>query len=290
MRGRAVIIVLLLIRTVGSSAQAPADEPAFEVASIKPRTDGPSEQAPESPDRFNRSNSTLRDLMRDAYGLTNDRIIGGPDWITSTRYAVAAKASFNPSPEQMQRLVRGLLADRFALKVHTERREMPVYLLMLAREDGRLGLRLTKTTADCAAIDAERLKNGEAPPRVPARAGDPPLCGAFVSTRASTSPAGISILLRYHSSGTTLSEFAAFLSTLANPVGRPVIDRTGLAGDFDIDLEFSPPGARLNGVVADDVGVSIFTAVREQLGLKLEPTRASVEVLVIDSVERPTPN
>jgi uncharacterized protein (TIGR03435 family) len=69
-----------------------------------------------------------------------------------------------------------------------------------------------------------------------------------------------------------------------------VIDHTGLVGDFDIDLEFAPPGARLNGVVADDAGVSIFTAVQEQLGLKLQATRAPVEVLVIDSVERPTPD
>jgi uncharacterized protein (TIGR03435 family) len=123
------------------SAPGPAPTPRaamFEVVSIKLRTDSSSGQAPESPDRFNRSSSTLRDLIRDGYDLPNDRIIGGPDWITSTRYNVAAKASFIPSPEQMRLLVRGLLADRFALRVHTESREMPVYLLMLAREDGRL--------------------------------------------------------------------------------------------------------------------------------------------------------
>lgn len=101
---------------------------------------------------------------------------------------------------------------------------------------------------------------------------------------------GATVVLRYHSSGTTAGELAAFLSSLGNPVDRPVIDGTPLAGDFDIDLEFTPPGARLNGALADDQGVSIFTAVQEQLGLKLEPARAPVDVFVIDSVEQPTPD
>jgi uncharacterized protein (TIGR03435 family) len=252
--------------------------------------DAPAGVVASSPDRFNRANVTLRDLIRDAYGVSNARISGGPDWMTSTRYDVAARASFTPSAEEMALLVRNLLTERFALKVHPEKRDLPVYLLSPSRDDGRRGPRLSPTTADCAAIKAERTKNGDAPPRVPPRPGEPPLCATFVSTRVVTSPTGSSVIVRYQTSGTTLAQFAEYLPTLENALGRVVLDRSGLDGDFDIDLEFSRAGARVNGVVADDPGISIFTALREQLGLQLEATRAPVDILVVDSAERPLPD
>jgi len=168
-------------------------------------------------------------------------------------------------------MLRNLLADRFKLAAHRETRDMPAYALVRAKADGTLGPQMRRSTIDCEAEAARALaaKRGGAPP------GQDGSAKPIVRCRVSTSAA------RIVGTGTTIPELMRRLSA---PLGRAVVDRTGLSGSFDLELQWSPEQA------ADTSGPSIFTAVQEQLGLKLESQRAPVEVLVIDRVESPAPD
>jgi uncharacterized protein (TIGR03435 family) len=177
--------------------------------------------------------------------------------------------------------MRNLLVERFGLKARSETREMPRYDLVLARSDGRLGAQLTKSTTDCQAIFAAARRGG-GPPAPPAP-GERPQCGMRIGPGVLSGGAF------------PLSQLATALSPM---VQRVIIDRTGLTGLFDIELKWTPDqfpqGAPPPGAPAlppiDPNGPSIFTALQEQLGLKLEATRGPVDVLVIDSVSQPTPD
>jgi uncharacterized protein (TIGR03435 family) len=258
--------ILLIADWPGTSAQSPA-EPRFEVASVKPnnRDDGQISVSYQN-GRYTATGIPLELLIRSAYQVQEFQIVGGPNWMRSDRFDIMAVAG-SPAPAQ-QPLLRSLLTDRFNLVTHRETREMPVYALVLARDDGRLGPQLRPSTLNCAGA-----------PR-----GSQPACGTSVG------PGMI------RAGGRTMAELATSLSTLTNTgssLNRMIVDRTGLAGVFDVELKFTPdniPNALPPGTPpVDREGASIFTAVQEQLGLKLEPQRGPVEVLVIDSVSRPTP-
>jgi uncharacterized protein (TIGR03435 family) len=222
-------------------------------------------------------------MIRNAYQLQEYQIVGGPDWINDDRFDVTAKAANSDTPPlQLLAMVQTLLADRFKLRVHRETREVPVYALVMARDDRRLGPRLQKAAADCDALLAALGRGGAPPPPTPA--GERPPCGIR------------QVPGRMMAGGSLLSDVGR---NLAPSTGRLVIDRTGLTGRFDLDLEWTPdsmptpppPGAPpsvLPPPPAD--GPSLFAAIQEQLGLKLEATRGPVEVLVIDSAERPMPD
>jgi uncharacterized protein (TIGR03435 family) len=172
-------------------------------------------------------------------------------------------------------MLRALLAERFKLKVHTETRERPVYQLLVARADGRLGSRLTKSTVDCQALGA---RAGGAPASPPQSPTGRPVCGLRMGP-------GI-----FSGGNVSMTGFANALSKFA---GRPVVDKTGLAGNWDLEVEYLPEQIpNLNGAPApvNPDAPSLFTALQEQLGLKLEAQRGGVDILVIDSVERPTPD
>lgn len=190
--------------------------------------------------------------------------------MTSDRYDVTAKASGNPTPREMNVMLQALHAERFKLVLHTEVREQPIYALVLARADGGLGSQIQPSSLDCDAMTAARLASR--PVDVPAPANGAPPCGSRMSPNARAY------------SGTTLGDFG---STIADSAGRRVIDKTGLTGRFDITLNVArrpTPGQ----TAADEP--SIFTALQEQLGLKLVPDRAPLRTLVIDHIERPTEN
>jgi len=283
-------------------AQAPAppvdDTLTFEVASVKPnKTGDPRVMLGIQPGgRFNASNVPVRLLIRNAYQVQDSQLVGGPGWIANERFDIVAKAEGNFLPPQpgsvgpMQIMMRNLLKERFKLVVHNEAREMPIYALVLARSDGKLGTQLRQSTVDCAKMAAERGRAGGPPPGPPPP-GERMQCGMRIG--------GGQLM----GGGFPMSQLAQTLSTFAQ---RTVVDRTGLSGAWDIDLNWTPdpgqsggpfgplPGGPPPGVPApppiDPNGPSLFTALQEQLGLKLESTRGPVDVLVIDSVEMPTPD
>jgi uncharacterized protein (TIGR03435 family) len=248
------------------------DAPRFEAATIKlsdPAAPGALLNFP-TPTRLSVTNFTLRMLIGAAYNPElgpGAQIIGGPNWLEKDRYVVLAQAPGMPTRAEMMVMLKTLLAERFALKAHTESKEVDAYALVKARNDGKLGPKLQQWDGTC---------NGKpAPPAQPGNTG--PRCAAFFR------PPGM--LMR----GVSMTVFATMLSAQFSNLGRPVVDRTGLTGEYDFDLEttFAPVSPN---AAADTTAPSVFVAVQEQLGLKLEPTRTNVKVLVIDSAEHPTDN
>ena len=267
--------------------------PAFEVASVKPNKsgDGRINIGFRPGGQFTATNTPLRLLIRNAYLIQDVQLVGGPDWVGSNRFDIIAKAEGDVplappgTAGPMQLMLRALLAERFKLAVHNETRELPIYALVVARSDGKLGEKVRPATVDCAAIfAAARARGGQPPP--PPNPGERMPCGSRI---------GPGVL---NAGSFSLSQLSVTLSQIVN---RTVVDRTGLTGNFDFDLLWTPdqlpqraPGTpadqplRTNGAEIDPNGPSIFTALQEQLGLKLESQRGPVEVLVIDRVEQPT--
>jgi len=301
MRNVAVFVaalVTIVITGVATSswvaAQAPPSSPQFEVAAIKPNKSGPGPQRIgfQPGGRFSAVNVPVRDLIALAYGqpqpLPNFQIIGGPAWVANDRFDITAKAEgdFQPGPAgpppQIPQMIRALLADRFKLVAHEETRDQPIYVLRLDRQDGKLGPQLHPSTVDCAAL---RGANRGGPPPGPPDFTKPPQCGAMMAPG------------RMMSGGVPIAVLATSFSRL---VSRVVVDQTGLSGTYEATLEFTPdqsqlpPGGFANlppGVPTPPVdGPSLFTALKEQLGLKLDSDHGPVRVLVIDSIEQPTPD
>lgn len=250
--------------------------PTFEVASIRPNTSGNAQgqglAGPQPGGRFVAVGATLRGLVSGAYdGM---QIVAGPTWIDSSRFDINARASGEVPADDMRRMLRSLLADRFKLVVHTETRELPVYVLSTARSDRKLGPNLRESDATCTK---------EARSFIPVGRGGPPACGDFRMGARSLIARGMFM--------------PAFAQVLRGRTGRPVLDRTGLDGAYDLDLEWSsdlgleqsPPGAAGASELTPD-GLSLFTALQEQLGLRLQADRGPVDVLVVDSAEPPAPN
>jgi uncharacterized protein (TIGR03435 family) len=254
-------------------AQSPT-KPSFEVASVKPNKSdrrGMSWSA-QPGGRFSATNISLAMIIRNAFGLQESQLVGVPDWGMSEGFDVVAKAEqefpgTNERPSVVQLMVQSLLEERFKLVSHRETRELPAYALVVARADGTLGPGLKQSDVDCLALAAARRAGAAAPPRPePGQRRPCTMMMAGGTLRAASIP---------------MSSLAA---TLSSPTQRMVVDRTGLKGNFDFDLSYSTEPS------ADTSSPSLFTALQEQLGLKLESVRVPTDVLVIDSVERPTPD
>jgi bla regulator protein BlaR1 len=275
-----------------STAADATNAPAFDVTSVKPNNSGSGrilmQQVPGG--GWNGTNVTLGMLIRMANQLQDNQIVGGPKWLFADRYDVLGKGSAPGREGPFFPKLKTLLADRFGLVVHTEKRELPMYALVLARRDGKLGPKLAPSTADCAPPAPAPGGRGEQPPPRPfvmPGPGERPRCGFMIG------PGSIM------AGGSPLSSLATNLSRL---VGSMVVDKTGLAGNFDWTLEFAPdpnmagrgdlpqppPGVGPERPASD--GPSIFSALQEQLGLKLDSTKGPVDVLVIDRAEKPTPD
>jgi uncharacterized protein (TIGR03435 family) len=282
-----LVVVLVALACAIVVAQAPADSSkplAFDVASVKPNTSGDPGfgiSGP-APTAFRTTNAPLDGIIGYAFGMRNDQLIGLPAWARAVRFDIVAKypSGQRPMPLQVAGMVRELLSERFKLQTHNETREGTVYNLVLARKDGKLGPRLTSHTFDCAGYLAEKGAKGEFVTATPF--GDFPLCAPMIVAnfvKASVRP------------------ISALAAALATKVGRPVFDHTGLSGTYDFNLEWSPE-QRVSPTTQDtagripqpEEGLSLFTALEEQLGLKLESMKGPVDVLVIDHVERPTPD
>jgi uncharacterized protein (TIGR03435 family) len=245
------------------------DAPRFEVASVRQNTSGePGFTFNTQFDRFTATNVTVHDLLRIAYAVQAFQVIDEPGWFRSERYDINAKASGNPSRDELRLMLRDLLVDRFALRTRTETRQLPVYEMRVVSGDLRLGPQLRKVDLDCdpRAVDARRAARGVGPG--PPQPGQRPECG--LSFGAGRLTAG----------GVSMTQFADVLSGF---VERLVVDRTGLVGYFELDVQYAPGQSP-----SDDP--SLFTALREQLGLTLQGSRGSVDVLAIESAARPVAN
>jgi len=289
---------------IAAMAQAPPPQvndgtaPVFEVASVKTNKGGPRMMMSMRtlPGRLEATNLPLRMLITQAYRVPAYLMQGGPAWLDSDRFDLVAKAPDGSPPDRTMLMLRALLAERFKLVVHNETKDAPIYALVMARSDGKLGPKLTKTTDDCEAILAERRAAARArgPGPVaftPPPPNEKPICTINMSAAPGTG--GLPVM-RFRAGGQTLDSLTR---QLASMVSRPVVDRTGLTGLYDFEIEFSPPrplstagGATATTGAAPtaplDDGPTIFESV-QQLGLKLESTRGPVEYVVIDSVERP---
>ena len=267
--------ICLAVMTAAVAAQTPQPapqtaRPTFEVASIKPNKSGsPTGRADAAPNgRVFISNSSLYDLVRNAFELQRDELVPTsqvPSWVASEKWDITAQGppiTDQGSQRQLRVMLQNLLVDRFKLVAKREVRDTPVYALVFARNDRRLGPQMQVSTLDCAALVAA-ASQAAAP-------GTVRVCGrnsgpGFIDAR-----------------GVPLADFLRTLSLFA---GRAVIDTTGLKDRFDLTLKWTPDEPGNVGALSD--GTSIFTAVQEQLGLKLEPRQAPMNVFVIESAERP---
>ena len=250
-----------LALVVALAAQAvPA---TFEVASVKPhdRANPRAMMVADASGRFTAVGIPIVVLIRTTYNLQDDQVVGGPDWLRTARFDITAKAPDGTSPTTMGPMLQALLADRFQLTSHRETRELPVFAAVKARGDGQLGPRLV---ANGCVWDFTK-------PPAPPKPGET-RCGNISESVGRLSLNAMPI--------------PAFLQYLAPKVNRVIVDRTGLTGNFDIELRWAPD----DGQAIDPNMPSLFTALQEQLGLKLEATRAPVEVLVVDRLEQPSPD
>jgi len=299
--------ILLLGTGPNLAAQEPAG-PSFEVASVKPSPPGdPSNplsivpmMVPQPGGRFTASNLPLWVLISTAWELPDFRIVGGNKDLMNTKYHITAKADTGATLTQPELLpmLRNLIIERFQMTFHFEPREMAVYDLVLAHGDGTLGPQLKPSASDCSNIDELNAERAAAIAK-----GDlsaiMPKPGEFLACTISPNIAGGPTNLSLHGDG---QEVKVLVDLLSQFTGRPVRDKTGLTGRYDFDMKLdmqalmglvqklgmNVPTQALANLQSD--GSSVMTALNEQLGLKLESTRDQAEMLVIDSVQAPTPD
>jgi len=256
--------------------------PQFEVASIKPA-------APDAHGTFIRgtpggritlTNVSLKEMIVVAWRIQPFQVSGGPPWLESAHYDISAKPDHAPKPDELPLMLQSLMEDRFQLKFHRETKELPVYALVLARKDGKLGPRLIESKeGSCSQPDLNK-------PPAPLEPGKPPalFCGGMFMSQRSMNASSIPV--------------ANIIPMLSRTLGRTIIDKTGLTGKYDISMEWTPdeslalqpPPDAPKLPPADPAGPSLFTALQEQLGLKLESQKGPVEVFIVDSAERPPEN
>ncbi len=245
-QGSVITGALIITAACGLFAQTTSVRPSFEAVSIKPNNlSGNEVHGHNSPGRLNIRMST-RHLIQEAFAVKDFQILGGPAWLGNNNYDFIASTAtpIELNDQTIQPYLQSLLADRFQLKYHRETKESPVYFLVAAKT----GPKLTKHTG----------------------------AGGFNMDENSGKD-------KVTMSATNLT-MAGLASWLAREMDRPVIDHTGIDGEFDVKLEWSPEQ------ISDSSGPSIFTALQEQLGLRLESGKGPVEMIVIDSIEKPSEN
>ena len=280
------ILTLALVLCRVAVVEGQNAKPRFEVASVKPNTSeiAPSSRFPLGPGDaylpgtlFAATNQPLINYIRFAFGKSQGELLRLPSWVYDERFDIEGRTTGEPTKEDMRLMVRVLLTDRFALHWHVEQRDEAVLELVLAKP-GEVGPQLTKRAAnEPCGVDA--TSRGD-----PRFAAIP--CGSAGLVSA-LSPGRASIAGRKQS----VARLAAQLSnnTFAG-IDRVVLDRTGLSEDFDFMVEWSVPVPIDPLSPPDDNGPGLSQALRQQLGLLLRPTRALVDVLVIDHIERPSEN
>jgi uncharacterized protein (TIGR03435 family) len=238
-------------------------DPSFDVATIKPNNSGATtiQGLTMNGRNFATRNSSLADLIGFAYEVQAKQIVGGPDWLEKDRYDIAAVPDQEGAPnvQQLRLMVQKLLALRFSLKFHHDQRELSAYVLTV----GKNGQKLTPT----------QLK------------------GSLPGMGMRPGPTGLTMVM----ANARLVDFTSFLQMIV--LDRPVVDRTGITGRFDYNVTFTPDDSQFNGhppklpqTESSDSAPNLFTAIQEQLGLKLDAQKTSVDVIAIDHVDKPSAN
>jgi uncharacterized protein (TIGR03435 family) len=271
-------VVTWVLMTVTLAAQT-TPLPAFDALSVKRNASvgqggGGGEPAP---GQIRIVNLPLHFILHSALAVREHELIGSPDWARDEAFDIIGRFPADAVPaEDYRRMIEKALIERFGLKTHREMREMSVYRLTMARPDRRLGPRLTLSSIDCEQWNAEKKPQwGAGSPSPLAPGGRRPVCMSITNRRSITAGAF------------RISQLAARLESLT---GRLVVDETGLTGYYDLDLEFAPTIEAGGNPAPGDAAPSIFTALQEQLGLKLESNRQPMPVVVIDAISRPTPD
>ncbi|MGA2251826.1 MAG: TIGR03435 family protein [Terracidiphilus sp.] len=274
----------LLLAAAAANAAAfcqtpyPAARPEFEVASIRLHANaGDKSYVQAFQGKLVMTDFSLKQLVLFAYGVPNNQVSGVQAWMDSNHYDIQAKADGNSSVKQVEGpMLQALLEERFNLKVHRETGERPVY--ELTAEKGGVKMQLSKE-GSCTPYSMD------SPPPLPQSGAPFPVFCDFPRFGAD------GLNRTFDGSGVSMTKLAGSLSRFG--LDRPVIDRTGLAGGFDLHLKWSieaPASTTGPGTTDDSAGLSIFTALNEQLGLKLQSAKGPVEILVIDHVEKPSEN
>jgi uncharacterized protein (TIGR03435 family) len=237
----------------------------FEVASIKPNHSGGNRMgiSMEPGGRFVATNVALKTLITMAYDLKDNQVSGLPGWADSDRFDITAKPESGTRVKDGDErvMIQALLADRFKLNFHKETRELPIYALVVAKN----GLKMQASKGNANFDDDAGAKSMPGPGR-----GGP----GIRRTRGEINGANVKVDM--------------LADQLSSIVGRSVIDKTGLTGDYDFALKYTPDSA--DAAAADSPNPSIFVAVQEQLGLKLEAQRGPVDLYIIDRIEKPSEN
>lgn len=280
----ALVQTLMVVGAIAQASPQPdANPPAaptisFDVSSVKENRSGSGQESygfPPNSDRFSATNASLLPIIQLAYGMeptpmSLDRVIGAPGWLGSAHFDIEAKVAADDvsklrglTPEQTMQLLKPLLADRFRLQAHIETRDFPEYALVLAKNGPKL------TEAKPGNTYADGLKAADGRPAGP---------GAIRTLSSELTGQAISA--------------SRLAQTLRSQVGLIVVDRTGLAGKYDIHLTYAPRSGLNPGAASSDDSnqASLFTALQEQLGLKLESIKAPMDFLIIDSIQRPSEN
>jgi uncharacterized protein (TIGR03435 family) len=247
-----------------NSPNTAAARPQFEVASVKRNNSGRQDVIlAGGVGRYRATNAPLRLLIQVAYHVKDSQIIGAPAWIDSERFDIEGKAEQDLTNDQKSGpFLQALIEERFQLVVHGETRDLPVYFLTIAKSGTKLK----------ASLCLRREPNKPVPLNLPPMS----FCGNMMTDVG-----------RVQAIGTQMPDLANALSGMLN---RKVFDRTGLAGEFDVNLRWTPDLGTNSQAAPTDSGPSIFTAVEEQLGLRLESGKAPIDVLVIDHIDHASDN
>ena len=254
----AILLSLCLLNSGRLPAQQPPSvPPAFPVATIKPSAPDAVAVTQIRGNRFATEGTTFVDVFKYAYSVHPDQVVGGPEWLRTQKFDILAdpETEKRPSSDQMKAMVQQLLVERFHLVMHQEQKILSVYALVKTADTPKL----TKSTADPTGIPVVGYN-----PRGELGVGN-----------------------------ATMANFATFLQRFV--LDRPAVDQTGIAGHYDLTLRWTPDNSRAGGKPDDpqeaaSAPPNLFTAIKEQLGLKLQPTKAPTDVFVIDQVEHPSEN
>ena len=330
---RCIVVSVAAFGVIGSGAllaqspQSPPTERRFEVASVKPAL-SPAEQGrlaaqgggsgparrfgiqTQPGGRFSAGTTTLKRLIAEAFEVKEYQIDGGPPWLTTDFFDITANAGADATPADVKAMLRTLLAERFGLRTHSDTRQAPVYVLTIARSDGRLGSRLKATTPECveqieqrknrAATQAANPQPSEAERRAELERMQAQLKRLSSGDAAFTAPCGTTMMSSKATGANALlsggMEMTSLVSQLSGELAAPVLDQTGLKGMFDMSLEYlsersingRPAGLDPNST--EPLPVPLTAALQQQLGLKLEKQTGPMPVVVVEAAERPTPD